>query len=107
MASTVSSARPESTGRSTSAVSGGIAANVRAVVAICREPTKPGGVRGAPVPWRHVGSGNPYRVNPRGATTGVFFVNAARIGLWIAQIPFVQERFDLSKSTLGAVLLTM
>jgi fucose permease len=37
----------------------------------------------------------------------VFFVNGAAIGLWVAQIPFVQDRFDLSKSTLGAVLLTM
>jgi fucose permease len=41
------------------------------------------------------------------ATTGVFFVNGAAVGLWVAQIPFVQERFGLSKSALGAVLLTM
>ena len=37
----------------------------------------------------------------------MFLVNGAAIGLWVAQIPFVQQRFDLSKSTLGAVLLTM
>jgi fucose permease len=37
----------------------------------------------------------------------VFFVNGAAVGLWVAQIPFVQDRFGLSKTTLGAVLLTM
>jgi predicted MFS family arabinose efflux permease len=37
----------------------------------------------------------------------VFFVNGAAVGLWVAQIPWVQDRFDLSKSTLGVVLLTM
>jgi fucose permease len=46
-------------------------------------------------------------VNPRAATTGVFFVNGAAVGLWVAQIPFVQDRFGLSNSALGAVLLTM
>ena len=43
----------------------------------------------------------------RSATFGVFFVNGAAIGVWVAQIPFVQHRFDLSKSTLGLILLTM
>jgi fucose permease len=46
-------------------------------------------------------------VSPRTATFGVFFVNGAAIGVWVAQIPFVQERFDLAKSTLGLILLTM
>jgi fucose permease len=46
-------------------------------------------------------------VTPRAATTAVFAVNGAGIGVWIAQIPFVQERFDLSKSTLGLILLAM
>jgi fucose permease len=43
----------------------------------------------------------------RTATTGVFFVNGAAIGVWVAQIPFIQDRFDFSKSTLGLVLLAM
>lgn len=46
-------------------------------------------------------------MSARGATTGVFFVNGAAWGVWAAQVPFVQERFDLSTSTLGLVLLTM
>src|ERR671921_68208 len=46
-------------------------------------------------------------MSPRTATFGVFFVNGAAIGVWVAQIPFVQERFDLAKSTLGLILLTM
>ena len=46
-------------------------------------------------------------MSPRAATFGVFFVNGAAIGVWVAQIPFVQDRFDLAKSTLGLILLTM
>jgi fucose permease len=46
-------------------------------------------------------------VTPRAATFGVFFVNGAAVGTWAAQIPYVQDRFDFSKSTLGLVLLTM
>ena len=46
-------------------------------------------------------------MSARTATFGVFFVNGAAIGVWVAQIPFVQDRFDLSKSTLGLILLTM
>ena len=46
-------------------------------------------------------------MSARAATFGVFFVNGAAIGLWVAQIPFIQERFDLAKSTLGLILLTM
>jgi len=41
----------------------------------------------------------------RWATTGMFFVNGAVIGVWVSQIPWTQERFDLSKSTLGIVLV--
>jgi MFS family permease len=43
----------------------------------------------------------------RMATVGVFFVNGAVIGTWVGQIPWVQDRFDLSKSTLGLIILTM
>ena len=43
----------------------------------------------------------------RMATVGVFFVNGAVIGTWVGHIPWVQERFDLSKSTLGLIILTM
>ena len=43
----------------------------------------------------------------RWATTGVFVVNGAAIGTWVAQIPWVQERFDLSKSAMGLVLVGM
>ena len=46
-------------------------------------------------------------MNARWATTGVFAVNGAAAGSWVAQIPFVQERFDLSKSTVGLVLAAM
>jgi fucose permease len=46
-------------------------------------------------------------VTPRWATTGVFVVNGAAIGLWVAHIPWVQERFDLSKSAMGLVLVGM
>jgi fucose permease len=37
----------------------------------------------------------------------VFVVNGAAIGTWVAQIPWVQERFDLSKSAMGLVLVGM
>ena len=46
-------------------------------------------------------------MTPRAATFGVFFVNGGAIGVWAAQIPYVQDRFDLTKSELGLVLLTM
>ena len=46
-------------------------------------------------------------MSARSATFGVFFVNGAAVGVWVAQIPFVQDRFDLAKSTLGLILLTM
>jgi fucose permease len=47
------------------------------------------------------------RTRARVAITGVFFVNGAIIGSWVAHIPWVQERFDLSKSAVGLVLLAM
>ncbi len=43
----------------------------------------------------------------RAATFGVFFVNGAAIGTWVGHIAWVQARFDLSKSTLGLVILAM
>ena len=43
----------------------------------------------------------------RWATTGIFFVNGAAIGTWVAQIPWIQERFDLSKSAVGLVIVGM
>jgi fucose permease len=46
-------------------------------------------------------------MTPRWATTGVFVVNGAAIGIWVAHIPWVQERFDLSKSTMGLVIAGM
>ena len=46
-------------------------------------------------------------MTPRWATTGVFVVNGAAIGAWVAHIPWVQERFDLSKSAMGVVLVGM
>lgn len=44
-------------------------------------------------------------MRPRSAITGVFFVNGAIAGSWVAQIPWVQERFGLSKTAMGFVLL--
>jgi fucose permease len=46
-------------------------------------------------------------MSPRWATTGVFVVNGAAIGTWVAHIPWVQERFDLSKSAMGLVIVAM
>jgi MFS family permease len=46
-------------------------------------------------------------VTSRLATAGVFFVNGAVIGTWVGHIPWIQERFDFSKSTLGLVILAM
>jgi MFS family permease len=43
----------------------------------------------------------------RMATVGVFFVNGAVIGTWVGHIPWIQERFDFSKSTLGLIILGM
>ncbi len=46
-------------------------------------------------------------MTPRWATTAIFAVNGAAVGTWVAQIPYVQERFDLSKSTVGLLILAM
>ena len=46
-------------------------------------------------------------MTPRWATFGCFFLNGAMIGTWVAQIPFVQERLDISKATIGLALLCM
>jgi MFS family permease len=46
-------------------------------------------------------------MTPRIATFGVFFVNGAVIGTWVAHIAWIQDRFDFSKSTLGLVILAM
>lgn len=46
-------------------------------------------------------------MSPRWATTGVFVVNGAAIGTWVAQIPWIQERFDLSKAAMGLVITGM
>ena len=43
----------------------------------------------------------------RWATTAMFFVNGAVIGTFVAQIPWIQERFDFSKSQMGLVLVGM
>jgi hypothetical protein len=50
---------------------------------------------GVPVPPARVG------------TTGVFLVHGAIVGSWIAQIPFVADRFGLADATLGFLLLAM
>jgi predicted MFS family arabinose efflux permease len=46
-------------------------------------------------------------MTPRWATTAVFFVNGAAIGTWVAQIPWIQHRFDLTKSAMGLLILGM
>jgi Major Facilitator Superfamily len=46
-------------------------------------------------------------MSPRTATFGAFFVNGTMIGTWVAQIPFVQDRLDISKSAIGFALLCM
>jgi len=46
-------------------------------------------------------------MTPRASTSVCFLVNGALVGTWVAQIPFVRERFDVSKTTIGVVLLFM
>jgi MFS family permease len=46
-------------------------------------------------------------MTPRIATFGVFVVNGAIVGTWVAHIPWISDRFDFTKSTLGLVLITM
>jgi fucose permease len=43
-------------------------------------------------------------VTPRVATSVCFFVNGALVGTWVAQIPFVQDRFEVSKAAIGVLL---
>ncbi len=54
-----------------------------------------------------MGSGYRAPMTARSATSVCFFVNGAMVGTWVAQIPFVQDRFGVSKSTIGVVLLFM
>ncbi|MEA2322861.1 MAG: hypothetical protein QOD81_2711 [Solirubrobacteraceae bacterium] len=37
----------------------------------------------------------------------MFFINGAVVGTWVAQIPWIQERFDLSKSAMGLIIVGM
>jgi predicted MFS family arabinose efflux permease len=46
-------------------------------------------------------------MTPRAATFLCFFLNGAMIGTWVGNIPFVQERLDVSKGTIGLALLCM
>jgi predicted MFS family arabinose efflux permease len=46
-------------------------------------------------------------VSPRVATTGLFVVNGAVIGVWVSQIPWIQERFGLSTLQIGLIILCM
>src|SRR3954452_24283360 len=44
-------------------------------------------------------------MSPRWATTLIFFANGAAVGTWVAEIPWVQHRFGLSKTEMGFVIL--
>jgi fucose permease len=46
-------------------------------------------------------------MSPRWATTAVFFVNGAVIGTWVAHIPWIRDRFDLTASQIGLMLIGM
>jgi predicted MFS family arabinose efflux permease len=46
-------------------------------------------------------------MNARAATFLTFSVNGAMIGTWVAHIPWLQERLDVSKATIGFSLLCM
>jgi predicted MFS family arabinose efflux permease len=46
-------------------------------------------------------------LTPRAATFGVFALNGAMIGTWVAHIPWLQDRLDISKTTVGICLLCM
>jgi hypothetical protein len=46
-------------------------------------------------------------MNPRAATTAVFFINGVMVGTWIAHIPYMQDRLGVSKATIGVALLCM
>src|SRR4051794_40394166 len=44
-------------------------------------------------------------LSPRQATFAVFAINGAMVGTWVANIPWLQERLGISKTTLGLCLL--
>src|SRR3954453_18975844 len=46
-------------------------------------------------------------MTPRWATTLIFFANGGAVGAWVAQIPWGRERFDLTKTEMGFVILGM
>ncbi len=46
-------------------------------------------------------------MTPRTATFGVFAINGAMIGTWVAHIPWLQDHLDVSKTTVGLCLLCM
>src|SRR3954469_14662322 len=79
----ISSARSGRVARSASAAAG-------ERVAICHEATT-----------------KVMRMTPRWATFAVFAVNGAMVGTWVANIPWLQERLGVSKTTLGFCLLCM
>src|ERR1700754_1170894 len=67
----------------------------RESVAICHEAT------------RNVPAITGARMSPRLATFTVFGINGAMIGTWVANIPWLQERLGVSKTTIGLALLCM
>jgi len=48
-----------------------------------------------------------HRISPRLATAGIFFVNGAVIGSWVAHIPFVRDELAISKTVVGLCLLAL
>ncbi len=46
-------------------------------------------------------------MSPRASTTVAFLINGAAVGSWVAQIPFIQDRFDLTKTAVGFVIIGM
>ncbi|MDX1415844.1 MAG: MFS transporter [Candidatus Promineifilaceae bacterium] len=46
-------------------------------------------------------------LKPRLSVLGAFFINGFLIATWVARIPAIQEKLNLSKGTLGLVLLGM
>ena len=47
------------------------------------------------------------RLSPHLATAGIFFVNGAVIGSWVAHIPFVRDELSISKTVVGLCLLAL
>ena len=46
-------------------------------------------------------------VRARWAVAAIFLVNGVVMGTWAAQIPLLEERLEISHSTLGVALLSM